>query len=127
VSDLADAHVLALRYLQGGGASTTLNCGYGTGNSVRAVVRAVEGATGQSLPTRLMPRRAGDIPALVAKAERIRDVLDWQPRHASLDSIVGSSLRWERRMLEERANSRDLRVRQERRRHMPAHRVSTTH
>ncbi|TLU70918.1 UDP-glucose 4-epimerase GalE [Lichenicoccus roseus] len=102
VSDLADAHVLALRYLEQGGPSETLNCGYGTGHSVRSVIRAIEAETGHRLPVRFSPRRPGDIPALVARAERVRQVLGWHPRRAGLDNIVGSSLRWERRMLDER-------------------------
>ena len=102
VSDLADAHVLALNYLQDGGPSVTLNCGYGIGHSVRSVIRAVEAETGQKLPVRFGSRRAGDIPMLVAQADLIREVLGWRPCRIGLDQIVGSSLRWERRMLAER-------------------------
>jgi len=105
VSDLADAHVLALRYLQGGGASVTLNCGYGTGHSVQAVIQAVEAQTGWTLPVRPAPRRPGDIPVLVARAERIREVLGWAPRRTGLDQIIASSLRWEQRMMDERLAS----------------------
>ena len=80
----------------------TLNCGYGAGHSVRAVIRAVEAETGRPLPVDVAPRRPGDIPALVAQADRIRDVLGWTPCRTGLDQIIGSSLRWERRMLDER-------------------------
>lgn len=102
VSDLADAHVLALRYLRAGGASTTLNCGYGHGQSVRAVIMAVERLSGATVGLQTMPRRVGDPPALVAQADRIRTVLGWKPRHTGLDEILGSSLAWERHMMQER-------------------------
>ena len=107
VSDLADAHVLALRYLEDGGPTMKLNCGYGTGHSVRSVIRAVEAETGRRLPVRFRPRRPGDIPALVARADLIRRVLGWTPCRFGLDQIVGSSLRWERRLLSERLMATD--------------------
>ncbi len=97
VEDLADAHIKALEYLQRGGPSEVLNCGYGHGYSVREVVRAVEAATGRSLPVRVAGRRAGDPPALVAVAERIRSVLNWTPRYDDLGIVVRSSLNWEER------------------------------
>jgi len=96
VTDLAEAHVLALEYLLAGGASQVLNCGYGHGYSVRAVLRAVEAAAGAPLPVESSPRRAGDPPALIAGAARIRAVLNWQPRLDDLDAIVASALAWER-------------------------------
>ncbi|MGH8582924.1 MAG: UDP-glucose 4-epimerase GalE [Gammaproteobacteria bacterium] len=97
VEDLADAHIKALEYLQRGGASEVLNCGYGHGYSVREVVRAVETATGRSLPVCVAGRRAGDPPVLVAVAERIRSVLHWTPRYDDLGIVVRSSLNWEER------------------------------
>jgi UDP-glucose 4-epimerase len=99
VEDLASAHVRALAYLRAGGTSTTLNCGYGNGFSVREVLDAVARAAGHPLVIREEPRRAGDPPILIARAERVREVLGWQPRHADLDTIVGSALAWERRLL----------------------------
>ena len=96
VDDLADAHVRALAYLRKGGASTTLNCGYGHGYSVREVIAAVERASGAPLRVVEQPRRDGDIPALVADARRIRDVLGWAPRHDDLDLIARTALAWER-------------------------------
>jgi UDP-glucose 4-epimerase len=97
VSDLAEAHVLALRHLVAQGGNLTLNCAYGRGFSVREVLRAVEKAAGHPLPVNDAPRRAGDPAALVAQAERIRTVLGWQPAHDSLDEIVETALAWERR------------------------------
>lgn len=98
VEDLASAHLKALAYLRAGGTSTTLNCGYGKGFSVREVLDAVARAAGHPLVIREEPRRAGDPPILIAKAGRIREVLGWQPAHADLETIVGSALAWERRL-----------------------------
>jgi UDP-glucose 4-epimerase len=98
VEDLAAAHLDALAYLRAGGSSTTLNVGYGHGYSVRQVLAAVERAAGVRLEVREEPRRQGDPPALVARAERIRSDLGWQPRLDDLDAIVRSSLEWERRL-----------------------------
>ena len=96
VEDLADAHLKALDYLRDGGESTTLNCGYGHGFSVREVLEAVERASGEPLAVREEPRRAGDPPALVADARRIRELLGWAPGYDDLDVIVRTSLDWER-------------------------------
>ena len=99
VSDLANAHVLALEHLESGGESMTLNCGYGRGYSVREVIDAVERAVGHPLNVIEAQRRAGDPPSLVARAERIRQVLGWKPALDDLDQIVASTLAWERRRL----------------------------
>lgn len=99
VQDLALAHLQAVHYLRGGGASQTLNCGYGHGYSVREVLASVERVSGKPLRILEQPRRAGDPPALVARCDRIREVLDWKPQLDDLDAIVESSLRWERHLL----------------------------
>jgi UDP-glucose 4-epimerase len=101
VVDLADAHIKALDYLRGNGASATINCGYGHGYSVREVISMVDRVSGSPIRTVEEPRRAGDPPALIAKAQRIRQVLNWTPRHDDLESIVRSQLEWERRLLNE--------------------------
>jgi UDP-glucose 4-epimerase len=101
VEDLADAHLKALDYLRQGGESATLNCGYGHGYSVREVLATVERLNGSPLATIAAPRRAGDPPSLVARADRIRQVLSWSPRHDNLDAIVRSQLEWERRLQRE--------------------------
>ncbi|HEX4619738.1 MAG TPA: UDP-glucose 4-epimerase GalE [Steroidobacteraceae bacterium] len=98
VGDLAAAHVDALNYLRGGGPSTTLNVGYGHGYSVREVLAAVEHAAGQKLNVSEEPRRLGDPPSLVARAERIRKELGWHPRLDDLDTIVWTSLEWEQQL-----------------------------
>ena len=101
VEDLADAHLRALDYLRKGGASTTLNCGYGHGYIVREVLSMVEKVSGQPLIVQESPRRAGDPPSLVARAERIRETLGWQPRFDDLEVIVLTQLAWEYALLRE--------------------------
>ena len=98
VEDLADAHLQALTYLRNGGSSTTLNCGYGHGYSVREVLDTVQRVHGKPLTIQEMPRRAGDPPTLVAKADRVRNVLGWQPRYDDLTVIVETSLAWEKKL-----------------------------
>lgn len=96
VEDLANAHLMALEYLQNGGDSVTLNCGYGHGYSVREVLNTVCRLNGKPIEISETERRPGDPPSLVADARRIREVLNWQPSHDDLDAIVSSSLNWER-------------------------------
>jgi UDP-glucose 4-epimerase len=98
VSDLADAHVAALRHLEGGGGSLTLNCGYGRGYSVREVLETVDQEAGLTLDRRAAPRRAGDAAELVADAQAIQDALGWRPRHDDLGLIVRTALEWERKI-----------------------------
>jgi UDP-glucose 4-epimerase len=98
VDDLASAHLESLNYLRDGGKSTTLNCGYGHGYSVREVLEAVERANGAALNITEEPRRAGDPPELVAATEKIHQVLGWMPQYDDLDIIVQTSLDWERKI-----------------------------
>ncbi len=98
VDDLARAHLDAVDYLQAGGASEVMNCGYGHGFSVRDVLRAVERVSGRPLVIREEPRRAGDPPQLIADASKIRRVLGWTPRLDDLDQIVTHALRWEEKL-----------------------------
>lgn len=101
VEDLATAHLDALNYLREGGESATLNCGYGHGYSVREVLAAVERVHGLPLNITEEPRRAGDPPELIAVADKIRTVLGWTPRYDDLDTIVRTSLDWERKIAAE--------------------------
>jgi UDP-glucose 4-epimerase len=101
VEDLAAAHLNALSYLRGGGKSTTLNVGYGHGYSVREVLRMVEKVAGKPLVIREEARRLGDPAYLVARAERVRQELGWQPRYDDLSAIVSSALAWERKLLQD--------------------------
>jgi UDP-glucose 4-epimerase len=98
VDDLARAHLDALHYLRDGGASTTLNCGYGHGYSVREVLAAVGRAHGAPVPHSEASRRAGDPPSLIAAADRIRATLGWEPQHDDLDVIAATALAWERKL-----------------------------
>ena len=98
VEDLAGAHLAALDHLRRDGASAVLNCGYGHGYSVREVLDSVQRVAGRKLVIREEPRRAGDPAVLVAKADRIRELLGWSPKLDDLDTIVRSSLDWEARL-----------------------------
>jgi len=93
VSDLADAHVLALRYLLAEGDSLALNLGTGHGHSVREVLQTVESETDSEIPLRWEPRRAGDPPTLVANPNRAKEVLGWTACR-SLQEMVASAWKW---------------------------------
>lgn len=95
VSDLADAHMVVLDHLRGGGASLTLNCGYGRGYSVLEVIEVVKRISGRDFEVRLSPRRPGDPAQIIAGADRIRNELGWSPRQDDLDAIVAQALAWE--------------------------------
>jgi len=101
VEDLASAHVSALTYLRDGGKSLIANCGYGHGYSVREVIASVEKISGIKLTVREEPRRAGDPPALIAKADKVREVLGWSAKLDDIDTIVRTSLEWEKRLQRE--------------------------
>jgi len=101
VEDLAGAHVDALRYLEGGGASDTFNCGYGRGYSVREVLAMVEKVSGKKLKVEDGARRAGDPAGLVAEAGKVKKLLGWIPQYDALDTICASAYRWEDRLRQE--------------------------
>jgi UDP-glucose 4-epimerase len=92
VTDLADAHLLALSRLERG--SISVNLGNGAGHSVLEVIKAVERVSQRKVPFRISPRRPGDPAVLVASSERARQELGWQPRLTDLDEIVRTALRW---------------------------------
>jgi len=96
VTDLADAHLRALGYLEQGGASAALNLGTGQGHSVRDVIAMVERVTGLKVPRVNAPRRAGDPPALVAAPGRAKALLGWQPGWSDLETIVRTAVAWHR-------------------------------
>jgi len=97
VQDLADAHVKALSYLFEGGATTQVNLGTGTGNSVTEVIDAVERVTGRKVPKRLVARRAGDPPELVADPTKANTLLGWKPKLSDIDSIIRTAWAWHTR------------------------------
>ncbi len=98
VTDLVAAHMGALAYLRGGGASLTCNCGYGRGLSVLEIIDVVKSVSGVDFPVRIAERRAGDPASLIAGADRVRDVLGWAPKHQDVRGIVSQALNWERRL-----------------------------
>jgi len=106
VTDLAQAHVLALQALHAGAATTAYNLGNGRGFSVRLVIDAVRAVTGLDVPVRMGPQRAGDPPELVGNASRIRAELGWAPQHADLTDIVGTAWRWHQAQLAGNARQR---------------------
>lgn len=97
VTDIADAHVRALRRLEQGGPSATYNVGTEQPSSVREVLAAVERIVGRPVPCRSAPRRPGDPAVLYASAARIRADLGWAPERAALDTIVSDAWRWHSR------------------------------
>jgi UDP-arabinose 4-epimerase len=94
VTDLAEAHVLALNYLFKDGETNFFNLGTGQGHSVRDVITAVEMVSGNAVPVRESDRRAGDSPILVATHEKASKILDWSPRISKLDEIVKTAWEW---------------------------------
>ena len=96
VTDLCEAHWLALRYLQDGKQSAQFNLGNGQGFSIREVVETVERVTSSKVPLVYGPRRAGDPPVLVADSTKARAVLGWQSKYDSLENIVRHAWRWEK-------------------------------
>ena len=106
VSDLADAHVLALEQLiTAPRESLTMNCGYGRGYSVLEALDAVDRVTNRKIVRVLGPRRAGDPDSLISDNTRIRQTLPWVPKFADLDQIVNHALAWERKLGEIRAKA----------------------
>lgn len=97
VSDLADAHALAVDYLLGGGASAAFNLGNGQGFSVQQVIDTARQVTGKDIRVGDAPRRAGDPPRLVADPTKAQAVLGWQPKFAALEQIVAHAWAWEQK------------------------------
>ena len=94
VSDLAEAHIVAVEHLLKGGASDTFNVGTGAGQSVKEVLAAVERVTGKKAPHTIGPRREGDPPSLVADSTKLQKTLGWKPKRADLDGIVRDAWRF---------------------------------
>jgi UDP-glucose 4-epimerase len=99
VSDLISAHLAALTHLRDGGESQLLNCGYGHGYSVLEIAERMRKVSGVSFPIERVPRREGDPAALIANADRLREILGWVPKYDDLDLIMEHTLAWERHLL----------------------------
>jgi UDP-glucose 4-epimerase len=99
VSDLVAAHALAVAHLRAGGENLLLNCGYGQGYSVLELLEAVQRVSGRTLDIRARARRAGDIPVMIAAADKIRGTLPWEPRFDDLELIVAHALAWEEKLV----------------------------
>ena len=93
VNDLAEAHVLALRHLGSGKDSVALNLGTGRGYSVQEILAKVKEVTGRAVPVRIVARRPGDPPALVADPSRAEELLGWKATR-SLDDIISTAWNW---------------------------------
>lgn len=94
VTDLADAHILAVKYLANGGASDVFNLGNGVGFTVKEVIETARKVTGHPIPAVESPRRGGDPAKLIASSEKAKKVLGWNPVHASLEEIIASAWKW---------------------------------
>ncbi|MCI8399029.1 MAG: UDP-glucose 4-epimerase GalE [Oscillibacter sp.] len=94
VSDLAQAHILALDYLMKGGESDVFNLGNGVGFTVKEVIDVARAVTGHPIPSEVVPRRAGDPAQLVASSDKAKTILGWKPQLDSLETIVASAWNW---------------------------------
>ena len=99
VTDLIAAHALLLKHLRAGGESTTINCAYGQGYSVRQVVETVRKVSGISFRVDEGPRRPGDPASVTAPGQKARELLGWVPQHDNLNEIVESAYAWERHLM----------------------------
>ncbi|HEV8591350.1 MAG TPA: UDP-glucose 4-epimerase GalE [Pyrinomonadaceae bacterium] len=94
VSDLSQAHILAIDHLRNGGASDFMNLGNGSGYSVKEVIEAARRVSGREIPVQTAPRRAGDPPQLVSDSRKAREVLGWTPQFPELEKIIESAWKW---------------------------------
>jgi UDP-glucose 4-epimerase len=105
VTDLAEAHVVAIEKLLAGGGSDAFNVGTGAGHSVLEVMRAVEQVTGRKVPHEVGPRRAGDPPVLVANSDKLKRTLGWKPKFPELRDIVATAWQFEKQRAEREATA----------------------
>lgn len=98
VSDLIAAHALLLRHLRAGGESTTINCAYGEGYSVRQVLQAVQQVSRTRLTVHEVPRRVGDPASVTATGQKARQMLGWVPKLNDLTTIVETAFAWEKHL-----------------------------
>ena len=96
VTDLAQAHILAVKYLQAGNESDIFNLGNGVGFTVKEVVDCARKVTGHPIPAKITPRRAGDPAQLIASSEKAKEILGWTPEHNSLEEIISTAWNWQK-------------------------------
>ena len=94
VTDLAQAHILAVKYLMNGGESNIFNLGNGVGFTVKEVIEVARKVTGHPIPAVMAERRAGDPAKLIASSEKAINVLGWKPQYADLETIIASAWKW---------------------------------
>ena len=94
VTDLAQAHILAVKYLQNGGQSDIFNLGNGVGFTVKEVIETARKVTGITIPAKITPRRAGDPAQLIASSDKAKKILGWKPEHDSLEEIISTAWKW---------------------------------
>ncbi len=94
VVDLADAHILALKYLAAGNDSNAFNLGSATGFSNLEILEAARKATGKEIPAEMAPRRPGDPSTLIAASDKARDILGWQPQYDDVEKIIATAWNW---------------------------------
>lgn len=94
VIDLANAHLRALQYLNDGGETIQINLGTGTGTSVREIRDSVEAITGETVNSKIAPRRPGDPPVLVAEPKLAKEKLGWQAENSSVENLIGDAWKW---------------------------------
>jgi len=97
VTDLAQAHILALKHLKNSGESSIYNLGNGKGFSVKEVINIANEVTGQKIKTVVGDRRAGDPAILVASSDKIKSHLNWQPKHNDLKTIIETAWNWHKK------------------------------
>ncbi len=97
VTDLADAHIKALKYLEAGGKSEVFNLGNGNGFSVREVIEEARKVTGKKIKATETERRPGDPPVLVGSSEKARKILKWQPEYDDLTKIISTAWEWHKK------------------------------
>lgn len=94
VNDLAQAHILAMKYLLGGGKSNIFNLGNGVGFSVKEVVETARKVTGHPIPAKEEERRAGDPSTLIASSTKAKEILGWKPQFDDLETIISTAWKW---------------------------------
>ena len=94
VTDLAQAHILAVKYLMNGGKSDVFNLGNGVGFTVKEVIETARKVTGHPIPAVVSPRRGGDPAKLIASSEKAKSILGWKPEHADLEEIIATAWKW---------------------------------